>query len=70
MRLVKTVQYQEGMREEEQKGEGIKGKGEEKLGLVNPLNVSKYPCKPRLQQTLLAITNKSVNLLWLSSGYF
>lgn len=70
MWLVETVRYQEEMREEEEEGEGIKGKGEEKLDLVNPLDVSKDPCEPRLQQTLLEITNKSVNLLWLSSGYF
>lgn len=57
------------MKEEEQKGEGIKGEGEEELDLVNPLNVSQYPCEPRLQQTLLEITDKSVNLVWLSSGY-
>lgn len=69
MWLVETVQYQEGMREEEGKGEGIKGKGEEKLDLVNPLNVSKCPCEPRLQHTLLETTNESVHLLWLSSGY-
>lgn len=50
--------------------EGVEGKGEEKPGLVNPLNISKYPREPQLQQTLLEITNKSVNLIWLSSDYF
>lgn len=53
MWLVETVQYQEGMREEEQKGEGIKGEREEKLDLVNPLNVSKYLCEPRFSRHCL-----------------
>lgn len=65
MWLVETVQYQEGMREEEGKGEGIKGKGEEKLDLVNPLNVSKCPLSPDFSRRCL----RQLTKVYISSGY-